>query len=172
MRYTFCILFVTMLASFVACNKDDPPQTEQYLFTVLLCNTQWSYENSVAGTIVSGANITIYKADDVHTQVGTFTTGADGKATITLPLGDYTYKVEKDGARNITATGYQVAGIFTSKMEVDNWPEQAGVVGDVKIVDVNQDGIINIDDQIEYVPLQDSQEVYIFFRLIGFRKCR
>jgi TonB-linked SusC/RagA family outer membrane protein len=46
---------------------------------------------------------------------------------------------------------YQADGIFNTQAELDSYPHQANQkVGDIKIIDVNSDGIINQNDQMRF----------------------
>lgn len=45
--------------------------------------------------------------------------------------------------------GYKIDGVFKTQQEIDNTPHLDGTLtGDLRVTDVNQDGVINTDDQI------------------------
>ena len=49
--------------------------------------------------------------------------------------------------------GYLVTGVYTSASEIDNGPEPGKTVGEIKLFDINNDGIINPNDKVEGKPI-------------------
>jgi len=64
--------------------------------------------------------------------------------------------------------GYKALGLFQSQEEVDNWATQVGdnAPGDVKIADINEDGIIDANDRIPIGVVSSSSNVPEF--IYGF----
>ena len=61
---------------------------------------------------------------------------------------EYKYRLRSTGYRLGQQWGYQTAGFFNSESEIENWVDQTGVgpkpkVGDLKYIDLNNDGIIS-----------------------------
>jgi len=60
---------------------------------------------------------------------------------------------EKNGKWTNRWWGYKSNGLFQSEEEIRNWADQDGknnatiLPGDIKLVDLNEDGVINVDDQ-------------------------
>ena len=135
--------------------------TEQYSFSVHSCNEAWSPDNPVPYHDAAGATIRIW--DESGHGLGSYTTGNNGKLTLTLIKGVYHYQVTKGDASNITKDGFIIAGIFTSLAEMDFSYQPQAVLGGLKFVDINGDGRINNDDKPAdgYVLLRPSQVVYI-----------
>ena len=138
----------------------------QYSFSVSECNTAWSFDNNVPYLAASKASVSL--RDSLGRAVGLYTTGADGKLTITLVKGRYFYKVTKDNFSNISKNGYTIAGIFTTQEEIDIWgsrypTESPAVLGGLMFVDYNGDMRINNDDKPldGFTHLWPHSDVYI-----------
>jgi len=136
--------------------------TAQYSFIVYTCNAAWSPDNPIP--YHATANATVSLRDELGRGLGSYTTDNDGKLTLILVEGDYSYQVTKGNASNISKEGFLIVGIFTSQEEIYNSPFQPqAVLGGLKFADINWDGIINNADKHAdgYVWLQSSQNVYI-----------
>ncbi len=121
-------------------------------FTVYDC-TNRSAEDPTA-ELAPDAKIMIYK--DVTGKkelIEELTTDENGEA---LLYGSrkivYYFLANRDGAVNVI-NGYIVNGIFKSQEDIDMSPqqEQPSQIGDLKFMDVNQDGLVNKDDKVDYV---------------------
>jgi len=136
--------------------------TAQYSITTHECNASWTPENNTSYLTASDATVSL--RDSLGRALGPYTTGTDGKVTMTLVKGRYTYKVTKGNASNISKDGFLIAGIFTSQQEIDNYPRQSSaVLGGLKFADLNYDGIINNDDKPSegFIRLLPTQDTYI-----------
>jgi TonB-linked SusC/RagA family outer membrane protein len=62
-----------------------------------------------------------------------------------------------------TAFGYRALGIFQTQEEVESWATQPGdnAPGDIKIADINADGVINAEDRVPIGVLNGSVPNYI-----------
>ncbi len=100
----------------------------------------------------TGADISINtykKVGDFEFTLGASLTYYDTRASKRDEL--YTDHRQRAGKPLDGIWGYKSAGLFQSQEEIDAWPEQklGSTVrpGDIKYVDVNNDGVINTDDQ-------------------------
>ncbi|WP_165021173.1 fasciclin domain-containing protein [Dysgonomonas sp. ZJ279] len=137
------------------------PTKEIVTFRVFETNRKWSTENSAQGTLIKGVSIRIF---DNGTVIQTLTTDKDGLASFSWEKGkQLSFKAKNDTLNNIY-NGLLVLGLFTTQTELDNAPEyklfkEKKALGGWKFADINGDGIINNDDEIDYCPLSSESSI-------------
>ena len=126
--------------------------------------SQWSPENT-NGVLSTGADVALYRSHEDYTNSNPAyelkATGEDGKVVFTdVEPGTYYIEVSKDNLSNIfdesdepvngLYVGIAADGIFQNQEEVDNSYQEGAVVGSIRWLDANADGVLNEGD---YVPL-------------------
>ncbi len=143
-------------------------EVKKVQFVVERCNEGWSPLNMQPYMLVPEAEINIYTEEG--NLFGTYIADRYGIVKVSLPVGVYSYEVNKGNERNIFSkqeeAGYVIAGIFTSQDEIDQMPYQLDVkLGGLKYVDYNGDGIIDNNDKTDrvyfHVESDFSNTVYI-----------
>jgi hypothetical protein len=148
-----------------ATKKNGEVYEKMITFHVFHCitNGETAPQNNVHYLKVDGAEIKIYNGSSL---TGTYTTNAEGIAIVILEEGEYNYIVTKGNEKNISSDGYLIAGIFSTIEEINRFPKQSNAtIGGLKFKDMNDDGIIDGQDNIENARLNvvkdASVEVYI-----------
>ncbi len=138
-------------------------------FTVFDC-TNRSKENPTT-ELASNTTISIFKEDESGDKqpIEEITTDEHGVAFL---YGQrdlmYYFSASKNGAVDLI-DGYIVKGVFESQEDIDNYPpqNQPSQIGDLKFMDVNGDGKVDEDDQVDYrrtwgIPESDVKEFIIY----------
>jgi hypothetical protein len=140
----------------------------------VLNTTAWTVENPGLDP-VEGAEITLWNENgevvatstsDADGEVEIFNLDADGTYRYLIEkgtLGNLIQQEEKDGA----TYGYHVLGVFQTMEEIDGSAQPNASIGDVRLSDKNQDGIINSDDKVTfayltYVASQSPMSVQVY----------
>lgn len=121
-------------------------------------------------SVAVGATVNIYStpADITNNNPRyTRTTNASGIATFVVIdsaiNNPFLLTVQKGSQKNIY-NGYLLAGIFQSQSDIDSSPIQtpAGVVCGPKYADIDGDGRIDLNDQINWDGVELTKTVYIY----------
>ena len=151
-----CTLLALSLA-LAGCTKDDDTDSGNGLlskaklsFKVYECQSplKAAATNEVPA---AQADIKIYsKTYGKYTLLATLTTNDKGEAEYAGGKEQTVYYEVNKGTSTNLYEDYIVMGIFTSEEDIHNWAYQ-GIgtePGDLKLKDVNYDGVINKDDQV------------------------
>ena len=155
-NYIFLIFCLSIIL--ISCEKDNEESNSSVTqLTITVYNaTDWSV--SQTSPLCNGATVNLITSSDTISGIS----GEDGKVVfndlevgtynIIVTKGDLSNLIEKDAATN---RGYIAIGIFQSMAEISDYTNDLGELlqpdaepGDLKIVDVNADGIINSDDKV------------------------
>lgn len=123
---------------------------QEYVFKVANINPFWSPSNpSESVGFAENALVSIYENDEVIKELKT---DINGEARFTYKDGVELDYIVKTDTSSMFYNGYQIAGLFTSQVQIDAAPVQLefkAVLGSLKFVDTNGDGIINEDDKMD-----------------------
>jgi len=115
-------------------------------FKVQSCNVGWKPGDSIPQYVAAkGAEIAFYANDSLLTEK--YITGDNGMVSFLIDTLNYKYLVSKGDEKNITADGYQIAGIFTSQSELDSIKQDGAKIGGLRFADLNGDKVINDTDK-------------------------
>lgn len=160
------IVFVT--DSIIPQAKDTAVIKEkEYLFRVMNINANWSPENaSEASGFAENALITIYKEDKVIKELKT---DKDGLARFTYKEDNDLEFLVKTDTSSMLYQRYFVQGLFFSQELVETSPiqkEYKAVMGGLRFMDINADGVIDSNDTMDKYPLKNLSEDQIL-HLVG-----
>lgn len=121
--------------------------------TVTATTVQISVTDGVNNDAATAATVYLYDSADAlssNTPKYTGTTDQNGKVTITVAYTSQYLVVAQKGVEKNYFSGLIPIGIFTSATEIADSPIQtpAAVVGDVKFLDTNGDGMISSQDDV------------------------
>ena len=156
-RGSFYDRALTFDASFFVQSMDGYPITNATSWPSHL-STGWPSQSFIPylnynANFRTGADVSINtykKIGDFEFNLGASLTYYDTRAS----KRDEVYKDhrQREGKSLDGIWGYKSAGLFQSQEEIDAWPEQklgsSVRPGDIRYVDVNNDGVVNSDDQV------------------------
>lgn len=116
--------------------------------------TSWTSGNPELAIVV-GADAKLYASQssiDSDTPDIIVKSDDNGKATFyDLENGDYFLSVEMGDLKS-SKDGFLIGGVFPSQEDIDNSAPQTGaIIGGIKYIDVNGDGIISNDDEAQFL---------------------
>ncbi|MCD7933231.1 MAG: hypothetical protein LUH15_18795 [Tannerellaceae bacterium] len=148
---------------------DNPGLSPVREITFRILETIRNWEEGQPDTIESeGAEITLFadvEGADKLTELGSVTTDVNGFATFsTIETGTLYFSVYSL-YRTAFFFGYRVAGLFTTEEQIQNSPSyETGTFldnkyfGSVMLMDINGDGVININDKTEDYLIQVNSD--------------
>ncbi|WP_106829998.1 fasciclin domain-containing protein [Parabacteroides pacaensis] len=154
-------------------DMEDQPAPVSYHTTirVLRCNQEWSPENEKEAFPLSDAKVEVYKYEynaqgeptNVGALLGEGITDQEGRFTIDHQEDLLAFKAYKGDSLTNLYHGLVVEGVFTTQQETSMWPQyrlpdiypDGARVGCLKLQDVNGDGLVDLNDKVESVPLRD-----------------
>jgi len=151
------LIVVVSVFFFTACEKDSDQTGFQLVLKVIDADS-WSPDNPFAND-AENATVTILDSNNPDRNIPLYegVTDANGKVVFTnIQAGNYFVYIEKGEQCNILEKemvdgreiGYLIEGIFMTEEEVvTNLSLPGTKPGDPKIVDVNEDGILDENDK-------------------------
>ena len=160
-NYIFLIFWLSIIL--ISCEMDtEESNSSVSQLTITVYNaTDWSV--SQTSPLCNGATVNLITSSSDDGKV-VFNDLEVGTYNIVVTKGDLSNLIEKDAGTN---RGYIASGIFQSMAEISDYTNDLGGLlqpdaepGDLKIVDVNADGIINSDDKVlsdsyNFIPYED-----------------
>ena len=116
----------------------------------------WTLENTDL-TPVPGAAVMLYKGKNTDDDLPDFNgvTDQNGEVVFNVLIsGEYLVIIEKGNMSNVIihaekdnlTVGYVIEGVFANQAEVDSYVQPSAEPGDLRIKDLNADGLISVDD--------------------------